>query len=82
MCCASGTIEARKNPTYLFNVWKRMVRAGRADIADAGLRRPQGMARQDFMKQLKACNYLDDRIVILHDVTDVESSTCCIASAS
>ena len=31
-CSCVGTIEARKNPTYLFNIWKTMVQSGRRNI--------------------------------------------------
>lgn len=67
-----GTIEARKNPIYLFNVWKTMVRSGRADIPYLVFAGRKGWLVQDFMDQLRACNYLDDRIVVLHNVTDLE----------
>jgi len=67
-----GTIEVRKNPVYLFNVWKLMVRAGRANIPTLVLVGRKGWLVDDFMEQLKASNYLDGKVVLLHDVTDVE----------
>lgn len=67
-----GTIEARKNPTYLFNIWRLMVKTGRENIPTLVFVGRRGWLVQDFMEQLKACNYLDGRIAILHDVTDVE----------
>ena len=67
-----GTIEVRKNPTYLFNVWKLMVHTDRATIPTLVFVGRSGWLVQDLMEQLEACNYLDGKIVILHDVTDVE----------
>ena len=59
-----GTIEVRKNPTYLFNIWRLMVRAGRANVPTLVFVGRRGWLVQDFMEQLKACNYLDGRIVV------------------
>ena len=67
-----GTIEVRKNPTYLFNIWKLMIRTDRATIPTLVFVGRSGWLVQDLMEQLEACNYLDGKIVILHDVTDVE----------
>ncbi|HXJ79106.1 MAG TPA: glycosyltransferase 61 family protein [Candidatus Methylomirabilis sp.] len=67
-----GTIEARKNPSYLFNIWRLMVRSGRTDIPTLVFVGRRGWLVQDFLEQLRVCNYLDGRIVVLHDVTDVE----------
>jgi glycosyltransferase involved in cell wall biosynthesis len=67
-----GTIEVRKNPTYLFNIWKLMVRAGRANIPTLVFAGRKGWLVEDLMEQLKACNYLDGRIAVLHNVTDLE----------
>jgi glycosyltransferase involved in cell wall biosynthesis len=67
-----GTIEARKNPTYLFNIWKMMVRSGRSNIPSLVFVGRKGWLVQDFMHQLQACNYLGGRILLVHDVTDIE----------
>jgi glycosyltransferase involved in cell wall biosynthesis len=67
-----GTIEVRKNPAYLFNIWKLMVRSGRANIPTLVFVGRKGWMVQDFMDQLIACNYLGGRIVLVHDVTDAE----------
>lgn len=67
-----GTIEARKNPLYLFNIWKTMARSGRADIPYLVFVGRRGWLVQDSMDQLKACHYLDGRIVVLHNVSDLE----------
>jgi glycosyltransferase involved in cell wall biosynthesis len=67
-----GTIEARKNPTYLFNIWQAMVRSGRRKIPYLVFVGRKGWLVRDFMDQLIACNNLGGRIVILEDVTDVE----------
>jgi len=67
-----GTIEVRKNPTYLFNIWNMMVRSGRQDIPNLVFAGRKGWFVQDFLDQLRSCQYLGDKIVVLHDVTDVE----------
>jgi glycosyltransferase involved in cell wall biosynthesis len=67
-----GTIEARKNPAYLFNIWKMMVSSGRPDIPYLVFAGRKGWLVQDVMDQMKACNYLGRRIVVAHNVTDVE----------
>ena len=43
-----GTIEVRKNPTYLFNIWKLMMRSGRANIPMLVFVRPKGLAGPGF----------------------------------
>ena len=65
-----GTIEVRKNPAYLFNIWKRMIRDGRESIPTLVFAGRKGWLIQDFMEQLTACNYLDGKVVVLHDVSD------------
>jgi glycosyltransferase involved in cell wall biosynthesis len=67
-----GTIEIRKNSTYLFNIWKLMVQSGRVNIPTLVFAGGRGWLVRDFIEQLKACNYLGGRIVVLHNVTDAE----------
>jgi glycosyltransferase involved in cell wall biosynthesis len=67
-----GTIEVRKNPTYLFNIWKLMVQSGRTNIPTLVFAGRQGWLVHDFIEQLKVCNYLGGRVVVLPNVTDVE----------
>ena len=69
--CA-GTIEVRKNPIYLFHIWKLMVQSGRVNIPTLVFAGRKGWLVRDFIEQLEACNYLGGRIVILPNVTDVE----------
>ena len=67
-----GTLEVRKNPTYLFNIWKMMVRSGRSNIPNLVFAGRKGWLVQDFMDQLTACGFLGGRIVVVHSATDVE----------
>ncbi|MBV9294382.1 MAG: glycosyltransferase, partial [Acidobacteriaceae bacterium] len=67
-----GTLEVRKNPAYLFNVWKMMAASGRADIPQLVFVGRRGWLVHDFLEQLKACNYLGGKILVLHNITDVE----------
>jgi hypothetical protein len=69
---AVGTIEVRKNPSYLLNMWKIMVRSGRPDVPRLVFVGRMGWMVEDFMRQLRGCNYLGGRIVVLNDTTDVE----------
>ena len=69
---AVGTIEVRKNPTYLLNMWKMMVRSGRPEVPRLVFVGRRGWMVEDFMRQLKGCNYLGGRIVVLRATTDVE----------
>ena len=66
-----GTIEVRKNPLYLFNLWKLMARSERElpTLVYAGRR---GWLVRDFIEQLENCGYLDGKIIILNNVTDGE----------
>ena len=67
-----GTIEVRKNPSYLFNIWKMMVQSGRPNIPSLVFVGRKGWLVQDFLDQLKGCNNLGGRIFVMHNVTDVE----------
>ena len=67
-----GTIEVRKNPSYLFNIWKMLARSGRSHIPKLVFAGRKGWLVQDFLDQLKACHYLDGSIVVVHGATDVE----------
>ena len=66
-----GTIEVRKNPLYLFNLWKLMARSEREvpTLVYAGRR---GWLVRDFIEQLENCGYLNGKIIILNSVTDGE----------
>ena len=67
-----GTLEARKNPVYLFNIWKTLLRSGRADLPYLVFVGRTGWLVHDLIEQLKACNYLDGRVVMLRNVSDAE----------
>jgi glycosyltransferase involved in cell wall biosynthesis len=67
-----GTIEVRKNPTYLFNIWKLMVQSARVNVPTLVFAGRKGWLVRDFIEQLASCNYLGGRIIVLHNVTDTE----------
>lgn len=67
-----GTIEVRKNPAYLFQVWQLMAASGRRDLPTLVFVGRKGWLVRDFLEQLESSDHLDGRIVLLHDVTDVE----------
>lgn len=67
-----GTIEARKNPIYLFNIWKMMARSHRSKIPYLVFAGRKGWLVQDFLDQLEACHYLGGKIVVVHNATDTE----------
>ncbi len=68
----TGTIEARTNPGYLFNIWKIMMRSGRPNIPYLVFAGPIGWSVEDFIHQLEACDYLDRRVLFVSDATDPE----------
>lgn len=65
-----GTIEPRKNPAYLFNIWKLMVERGDDKIPTLVFAGRKGWLIGDFLGQLKATNNLNGKIVVLHDLSD------------
>ena len=67
-----GTIEVRKNPIYLFNIWKMLVRSGRTNVPNLVFVGRKGWLVQDFIGQLESCGYLGGKVVILHNVNDAE----------
>ncbi len=67
-----GTIEVRKNPTYLFNVWKLMTQSDRREIPTLVFAGRIGWLVRDFIEQLEICDYLAGKIAILNSVNDVE----------
>ncbi len=67
-----GTIDVRSNPAYLFNIWKMMISSGRPNTPYLVFAGRKGWLVEDFMHQLEACNYLDGRILFVHDATDAE----------
>ena len=67
-----GTIEVRKNPGYLFNIWKLLVQSGRSNIPNLVFAGRNGWLVRDFMDQLAACDYLGGKIVIVHNASDPE----------
>jgi glycosyltransferase involved in cell wall biosynthesis len=67
-----GTMEVRKNPTYLFNIWRMMIQAGRQNIPKLVLVGRIGWLVQDFLYQIWACDHLGGRIVPLRGATDAE----------
>lgn len=67
-----GTIEVRKNPTYLFNLWKLMDRNKLPDTPNLVFAGRKGWMAEDFFEQVEASRSLGGKIVMLHDVNDVE----------
>jgi glycosyltransferase involved in cell wall biosynthesis len=67
-----GTIEVRKNPTYLFNIWKLMTQSDRTEIPTLVFAGRRGWLVRDFIEQLEICGYFAGKIAILKNVTDVE----------
>lgn len=65
------TIEARKNHTYLFSIWQRMIDAGLAvpDLVFVG--RP-GWRVGELMADIEDSSYLDGRLHILNGLSDDE----------
>ncbi len=66
-----STIEARKNHRYLFDAWKKLIEEG-IDVPDLVFVGRRGWRVDDLYAQLKATNYLNGRIKILHDLSDAD----------
>ncbi len=67
-----GTLEVRKNPQYLFHLWKMLRESGRADVPRLVFAGRSGWLIRDFMEQLAASRHLDGCIDVIHDASDVE----------
>jgi glycosyltransferase involved in cell wall biosynthesis len=67
-----STIEIRKNHTYLFRIWKRLIdRFDKKTPLLVFVGRP-GWRVQDLMDQLTSTSNLDGNIRILHDLSDID----------
>ena len=69
-----STIEARKNHKYLFDIWKLLIAEG-IEVPDLVFVGRHGWRVSEFIDQMKATDYLDGRIHILHDLSDRELET-------
>jgi glycosyltransferase involved in cell wall biosynthesis len=71
-----STIEARKNHTLLFRVWRRLLEDMPAEqvpmLVFAGR---IGWLVDDLMRQIANSNYLDGKLVVIEDPTDSELVT-------
>jgi len=71
-----STIEIRKNHTYLFRIWKRLIeQRGAKNIPSLVFVGRQGWRVKDLMDQLESTGNLDGKIRILHDLPDSELAT-------
>lgn len=66
-----STIEARKNHTYLLSIWKLFIEEG-LDPPDLVFVGRYGWRVADLMEQLRATNFMDGRVHVLHDLSDPE----------
>ena len=67
-----GTMEVRKNPPYLFNIWRLLVRSGRAELPSLVFAGRPGWLVHDVLGQLDSSDRLGGRIRLLPGVTDGE----------
>ncbi len=69
-----STIEARKNHSYLILAWKLLREEGLnpPDLVFVGR---HGWRVNDLMDQLRATNYMDGHVHILHDLSDAQLET-------
>lgn len=66
-----STIEIRKNHAYLVAAWRLMLDEG-LDPPDLVLVGRYGWRVNDLMEQMRATQFLNGRIHVLHDLTDAE----------
>jgi glycosyltransferase involved in cell wall biosynthesis len=64
-----STIEARKNHSYLLSIWKLFIEEG-LDPPDLVFVGRYGWRVADLMEQLRATNFMDGRVHVLHDLSD------------
>ncbi len=68
-----GTIEIRKNHTYLLSIWKQLLTSRPIDqVPRLVLVGRQGWRVDDLMAQLEATDYLDGHVVLLEAVSDTQ----------
>jgi glycosyltransferase involved in cell wall biosynthesis len=68
-----GTIEARKNHALLFRVWRRLLdEMPRGQVPTLVFAGRVGWLVSDLMLQLRNCDFLGGKIVLIEDPTDVE----------
>ena len=65
-----STIEPRKNHIYLYQVWKTLLEEG-LDVPDLVFVGRFGWRVNDFRDMLEGTRFLDGRIHVLHDLSDV-----------
>jgi glycosyltransferase involved in cell wall biosynthesis len=66
-----STIEARKNHAYLLTIWKSFIEEG-LDPPDLVFVGRYGWRVADLMEQLRATNFMDGRVHVLHDISDAQ----------
>ncbi len=69
-----STIEGRKNHAYLISIWKMLLQEG-LDLPHLVFVGRQGWRVNDLMEQLRATDYLNGYVHILHDLSDAELET-------
>ncbi len=65
-----GTIEARKNHLYLFQLWKLMIENAKTPVPDLVIVGRWGWRINDLREQIEATNYLNGKIIILSEIDD------------
>ena len=71
-----STIEIRKNHTYLFRIWKRLIeQRGPENVPSLVFVGRPGWRVKDLMDQLASTRNLNGKIKILHDLPDNELVT-------
>lgn len=66
-----ATIEARKNHAYIVACWKLLQQEG-IEVPDLVFVGRHGMRVNDLMEQLRATQYMNDRVHVMHDLADAE----------
>lgn len=65
-----GTIEPRKNPGLLLDVWKNLFRIHGHKTPTLVFAGRRGWKTDWFFGELLKCNYLDGKVKVLHDLSD------------
>ncbi len=67
-----GTIEIRKNHTYLIKLWERMIAEGKVDVPNLVLVGKWGWEIHDLQKHLAQSDYLGGRLFIYNAISDMD----------
>jgi hypothetical protein len=70
-----GTVEVRKNHTYLFRIWKMLMEKHEDATPNLVFVGRRGWLVEDLFQQLEQTHYLNGKIIVLSDINDDDLNT-------